>query len=130
MVDDIYEISYIRNMNTHPNTVFSAMSNPVRLRCLLLLQIAGELCVCELTHALGLQQPVVSRHLALLRSNRLVTERRAGQWVYYQINPDLESWIRQVISTTADSHRQLAPLADDLSTLQAMPDRPGTVCCE
>jgi ArsR family transcriptional regulator len=117
-------------MNMTANSVFTAMSNPVRLRCLLLLQIEGELCVCELTHALGIQQPVISRHLALLRSNRLVSERRAGQWVYYQVNPELDSWIRQVINTTADSHRQLPPLADDLRTLQTMPDRPASICCD
>ena len=117
-------------MNLSADTVFSAFSNPIRLRCLLLLQMERELCVCELTHALDIPQPMISRHLSLLRSNRLVSERRAGQWVYYRINPELESWIRQILSITAESQHQLAPFADDLRALQTMPDRPEFICCD
>ncbi|MGB5736079.1 MAG: metalloregulator ArsR/SmtB family transcription factor, partial [Thiohalocapsa sp.] len=46
---------------------FSALANDTRLRCLLLLSRHAELCVCELTHALGASQPHISRHLAQLR---------------------------------------------------------------
>ncbi|MFP4696420.1 ArsR family transcriptional regulator, partial [Thiohalospira sp.] len=36
---------------------FRALSDGTRLRCLMLLQAEGELCVCELTYALELPQP-------------------------------------------------------------------------
>ena len=116
-------------MKIDASIIFPALANDIRLRCLMLLQLEGELCVCELTHALDLSQPMISRHLALLRSDGLVVDRRAGQWVYYRINPELDGWARQVLHTTAEAHRQVAPCADDLEALRAMPDRPGTACC-
>ena len=54
-------------MNLTAQSLFSALAHEIRLRSLLLLQAEGELCVCELTHTLGLSQPMISRHLALLR---------------------------------------------------------------
>jgi len=43
------------------------------------------LCVCDLVETLELSQSVVSRHLAYLRNNGLVSTRREGVWVYYRI---------------------------------------------
>ena len=68
-------------MTLDANTFFSALANDIRLRCLVLMQLQGELCVCELTHTLDLSQPMISRHLALLRETGLVQTRRAGQWM-------------------------------------------------
>ena len=116
-------------MTIDANSFFSALSNEIRLRCLMLLQLQGELCVCELTHALNLSQPMISRHLALLRSSGIVGDRRAGQWIYYQINPELDAWARQVLERTAEANRDKAPFAEDMSALQHMPDRPGSACC-
>ena len=64
-------------MTIDAKTFFSAMANEIRLRSLLLLQLQGELCVCELTYALGLSQPMISRHLALLRETNIVQTRRS-----------------------------------------------------
>ncbi|HFD79984.1 MAG TPA: ArsR family transcriptional regulator, partial [Gammaproteobacteria bacterium] len=44
-------------MNVRAETFFKALADQTRLRCLVLLQQEGELCVCELTHALGMIQP-------------------------------------------------------------------------
>lgn len=65
-------------------TRFKALGDPTRLRILALLR-AGELCVCDLTAALGLPQSTVSRHLALLRAAGWVTGRRGGAWMYYRL---------------------------------------------
>ncbi len=51
-------------MSIDTKSLFQLLSDPTRLRCLLLMQVEGELCVCELTHALDLSQPKISRHLA------------------------------------------------------------------
>jgi len=110
-------------------TLFSALSNEVRLRCLMLLQLEGELCVCELTHALELSQPMMSRHLALLRSSGLVEGRRAGQWIYYQINSELDDWAKQILKITAKENRGVEPFSTDLQLLKEMLDRPEAVCC-
>lgn len=65
--------------------LFKTLSEPVRLRIVYLLLERGELCVCDLVETLGLSQSVVSRHLAYLRNNGLVSTRREGVWVHYRI---------------------------------------------
>jgi len=129
MLDHIYDISYILNMTIDTNTFFSALANDIRLRCLVLMQLEGELCVCELTHALELSQPMISRHLALLRETGLVETRRAGQWMYYKLHPDLPAWSKKVLRETAKANEQESPFADDLYALKDMPNRPGASCC-
>ena len=65
--------------------IFKTLSEPVRLRIVYLLLEAGELCVCDLVDTLSLSQSVVSRHLAYLRNNGLVSTRREGVWIHYRI---------------------------------------------
>lgn len=64
---------------------FKAFSDQTRLKILSLL--AGrEMTVNELTAAVGLSQPTISRHLAILREAEAVIDRRDGQRVYYRLN--------------------------------------------
>lgn len=116
-------------MTMTTNKLFSALANEVRLRCLLLMQHQGELCVCELTHSLGLSQPMISRHLALLRDDALVEARREGQWMYYRLHPALPEWVTSILTTTAQSTANEQPFSNDLRTLVDMPNRPGSACC-
>ena len=70
-----------------------ALSDQTRLRILLLLSKGDERCVCELTQALELSQPKISRHLAVLRASGLLQDRKSGFWVYYRLQPDLPTWV-------------------------------------
>ena len=112
-----------------PNVLFSALSNDVRLRCLMLLTAEEELCVCEFTHALGLAQPAISRHLALLREPGIVLDRREGLWIHYRIHPDLPEWVKAVLQATAAGVGDQSPFTTDEETLSAMPNRPGAPRC-
>jgi ArsR family transcriptional regulator len=116
-------------MNLSPSTLYPAIAHEIRLRCLLLLLEDDELCVCELTHTIGATQPTISRHLANLREAGLVRDRREGLWIYYRINPQLPGWVVNVLRETADGVREVAPYAEDLATLQEMPNRPGAPRC-
>lgn len=116
-------------MNDFADSLFRLLADPTRLRCLVLLQREGELCVCELTHALGEIQPKVSRHLALLRDAHLVVDRRQGQWVFYRISPDLPAWAGEVLVATARGLAHQSPFAADHAALTQMPNRPGARCC-
>jgi ArsR family transcriptional regulator len=89
----------------------------------------GELCVCELTHALGLSQPKVSRHLAYLRDAGVVADRRQGVWVYYRLHPDLPAWAMDVLAASAEGLAAAEPFRSDQQTLAQMPNRPGAPCC-
>ncbi|MFN2286748.1 MAG: ArsR/SmtB family transcription factor [Chromatocurvus sp.] len=112
-----------------PDTLFTALAHPLRLRTLLLLWQEGELCVCEMAHALGVSQPMLSRHLAQLRQGGLVCDRRRGLWVYYRLDDALPDWARQVLATTAQGVAAQAPFPDDRAALAAMPNRPATADC-
>jgi ArsR family transcriptional regulator len=116
-------------MQLTPDSLFRALADPTRLRSLVLLQREGELCVCEFTHALDIIQPKISRHLAILREEGIVSGRRAGHWVYYRLHPELPDWAQTVIEATTVGVRDVAPYADDHAVLTDMPNRPGTRCC-
>lgn len=104
--------------------LFKALSDETRLRCLVLLAGRGELCVCELTQALGVSQPKMSRHLAALREAGLVADRRQGLWVFYRVNPALPAWVRQVIGATVAGLQHEPPFSDDLANLRLIAEEP------
>jgi ArsR family transcriptional regulator len=67
--------------------VFKALSDPTRLRMLLLL-LQRELCVCELTAILEMEQSRISHQLRILRNAELVENIRDGKWIIYRISED------------------------------------------
>lgn len=89
----------------------------------------GELCVCELTYALDEVQPKISRHLASLRDMHVVIDRRAGQWIYYSINPDLPAWAIDLLEATLAGMKQEKQYLEDMKKLKGMPNRPETRIC-
>ncbi|MEY3289904.1 MAG: hypothetical protein RLZZ419_2146 [Pseudomonadota bacterium] len=113
-----------------PALFFKCLSDDTRLRCVALLQKQGKLCVCELTAALDLSQPKISRHLALLRQCQLLLDSREGQWVYYQINPTLPDWAFPILANALAAVEITSQFQDDLQRLQQMENRPEmTMCC-
>jgi ArsR family transcriptional regulator len=116
-------------MNIDPEFLFRALSDPTRLRSLMLLELEGELCVCELTYALQIAQPKMSRHLSVLRESGLALDRREGLWIHYKINPDLPQWVGQVLQQTAQGLSASEPFIADRAALKEMPNRPGSRCC-
>ena len=129
MLDRIYVQAYISAMPLDADTLFRALAEPTRLRSVLLLAAEGELCVCELTHALDLSQPKISRHLAALRECGLLQARREGQWMYYRITPGLPDWVQNLLHHTLLGNSAAAPFRHDRQTLKTMPNRPGAACC-
>jgi DNA-binding transcriptional ArsR family regulator len=78
---------------------FRALAHPVRIRILELL-VRGDRSVQELQEALGLEQPVVSQQLAVLRSNNIVSGRKQGVSVRYAVRDPL-------VGTLLDTARQI-----------------------
>lgn len=73
--------------------LFGALSHPHRIRIIEELR-DGEHDVNSLQEALGISHSGVSQHLMVLRANRLVSERREGRRVFYQLRqPDLAAWL-------------------------------------
>lgn len=64
--------------------ILRALAHPARLQILQLLR-EGERCVCEIEPVLGLRQPNISQHLAILRAADLVATRRDGLRIMYRV---------------------------------------------
>ncbi len=99
--------------------LFKALSDETRLRILALLQM-GELCVCDLMAILDLPQSTVSRHLAYLRNNGLVSDRRRGIWMFYRL-PEENQPLQVDLLTLLG--RRLPELPQALLDRQALADR-------
>jgi DNA-binding transcriptional ArsR family regulator len=78
---------------------FRALAHPVRIRILELL-VDGDHSVQELQEILGLEQPIVSQQLAVLRSSNIVLGRKEGVSVRYAVRDPL-------IATLLDTARQI-----------------------
>jgi ArsR family transcriptional regulator, lead/cadmium/zinc/bismuth-responsive transcriptional repressor len=66
---------------------FKVLGDSTRLRILHAL-LAGELCVCDLGETLSMSVSAVSHQLAVLKTARLVRNRRDGKVVYYSLSDD------------------------------------------
>jgi ArsR family transcriptional regulator len=112
-----------------PPEIFKCLADETRVRATLLIADQGELCVCELMCALDDSQPKISRHLAQLRTNGLLLDRRQGQWVYYRLDPELPDWVRDILQVASRANADW--LKDNVGRLQDMDGRPvrETTCC-
>jgi ArsR family transcriptional regulator len=78
---------------------FRALAHPVRIRILEVL-VKGDRSVQELQQALGLEQPLVSQQLAVLRASNIVSGRKEGMSVRYTVRDPL-------IGALLDTARQI-----------------------
>lgn len=64
--------------------LFKVFGDSTRVRILIAL-FESELCVCDISEALGMTQSAVSHQLQILRTNKLVKSRREGKQMYYSL---------------------------------------------
>lgn len=65
--------------------LFALVGDPTRLRIVLALADADELCVCDVANVVGLSMPATSHHLRRLREAGLVTFRNDGKMAWYRL---------------------------------------------
>jgi len=70
--------------------LFRLLSDKTRLKLLLILA-GGERNVSSLCKELRLPQPTVSHHLGLLRSRNMISSRRHGKHVFYELNGQVDA---------------------------------------
>ena len=113
----IYDVRVARTPTTAD--AFNAVAEGSRRELLDALG-TGEVAVSDLVNRLGLSQPQVSRHLAVLRAVGLVSVRADGRRRWYRVNgPALRpvyEWVRGFESTW---NNRLDRLDDVLVELQA-----------
>ena len=78
--------------------VFSAIGEPKR-RALIEQLVLKSMTVNELVKVMQWSQPMVSKHLGVLKEVNIVTERKQGRFRLYRIRPEelrpIEEWIHQ-----------------------------------
>ena len=63
---------------------FKMFGDGTRLKIINALMLS-EMCVCDISALVGMNQSVVSHHLKILRDMRVIKYRRAGKIVYYAL---------------------------------------------
>lgn len=105
-----------RALNTHDT--FTAIAEPKR-RELIEILIGRELSVNQVVEITQWRQPMVSKHLSVLKQAGLVSERKVGRQRLYKVNAEqlkpIQLWIAQF-----EKHwnQQLDQLDDYLTELQ------------
>ena len=92
-VDVNFPLRYFGAMQTITE-LFKSLADETRLRLLVLLQGGNEYCVCDLMNALDMPQSTVSRHLAYLKRNGWLQDRRGGVWMYYSLKKDMDAFLQ------------------------------------
>jgi ArsR family transcriptional regulator len=82
---------------------FRALAHPIRIRILELL-VRSDRSVQELQEALGLEQPVVSQQLAILRNQGIVTSQKQGLSVRYSLRDPAVGELLEVARRIFNNH--------------------------
>lgn len=77
--------------------LFHALSDETRLKIIHLLS-KGERCVCELTDSLDAAQSRLSFHLRVLKDAGIVSDRKEGRWVYYELDREAFDEVGELVS--------------------------------
>jgi DNA-binding transcriptional ArsR family regulator len=83
--------------------MFQALAHPTRIAVLELLS-DGELSAGALIEKLGMEQANVSQHLAVLRSKHIVSNRRAGNQVFYSVRDPIIIEVLKLMRTYFHAH--------------------------
>jgi DNA-binding transcriptional ArsR family regulator len=67
--------------------IFRALADPTR-HAIFEKLAGGRMNASALREGMGISQPAVSQHLAVLRNARLVREERRGRFVDYEVDPE------------------------------------------
>ena len=109
--------------------IYQCFCDPTRLRILHLLT-QTPLCVCHFQEVLREPQVKISKHLAYLRSRRLVQTKRRGNWIIYSLparpSPELEINLK-CLQDCASSDAIFARDAQRLAQLQSSCSEPAGV---
>lgn len=94
---------------------FRALAHPVRIQILEIL-VRGERSVQELQETLGVDQPVVSQQLAVLRATNIVSGKKEGVSVRYTVRDPLIGKLLETARQIFNNH--LVGTQDLLKELQ------------
>ena len=85
--------------------VFRALADKNRAQILTMLQ-DKEMCACKILEHFDMRQPTLSHHMKILCDAQLVTSRRDGRWVHYQLNQPV---IQELMDALAALQQEKGP---------------------
>lgn len=101
---------------------FKTLGHPARIRILEVLR-EGEANVADIAEAVGVSGSTLSQHLATLKRSDVISSRRQGSLVIYQVvDPRVFRLLeigRQMLTTSLEGSQEL------LADLEEMADTPG-----
>ena len=83
--------------------VFQVLAHPTRIHIVECLR-TGEIAVSAILKQTGIEAANASQHLALLRSRRLVTSRKAGNQVFYSLRDPMLIEVLDVMRKYFQTH--------------------------
>ncbi|ABW27723.1 ArsR/SmtB family transcription factor [Acaryochloris marina] len=96
---------------------FNAIAEPKR-RALIEALVGQELTVNQIVERMGWSQPMVSKHLGVLKQVGLVSERKEGRYRVYRVNADqlkpIQEWVIQFEQFWSDSLDHLETYLDEI----------------
>jgi DNA-binding transcriptional ArsR family regulator len=94
--------------------IFQALAHPTRIAILEFLG-KGELSAGALMEKLGMEQANVSQHLSVLRSKRIVNNRKVGNQVFYSVRGPIVIKVLQLMKTYCQAHlKETLGMLDEL----------------
>lgn len=87
--------------------IFQALSHPTRIAILEVLG-TGEHSAGALVEKVGVEQANLSQHLAVLRSKKIVSTRKAGNQVFYTVRDPLLSEVLDLMRRYFEAHLEEA----------------------
>lgn len=95
--------------------ILKALADPIRLSIIKKLCTENELCACNILDDFSITQPTLSFHMKKLTQCGLVTSRKDGTWVRYQVNQDyIDSLLSEIISIKKDE--KSSPISCDCNS--------------
>ena len=81
-----------------------SFSDPFRLE-IIDLMMDGEVCVCDIMKLTKLSQSRISYHIKILKEAGLISDRQEGRWVYYKLDlevlSDIKNWMGNLIQSSS-----------------------------
>ncbi|MFO8064400.1 MAG: metalloregulator ArsR/SmtB family transcription factor [Spirochaetia bacterium] len=100
------------------DAVLKALAERIRLRMLVVLGEAGDLCSCEIEAVLELSQSNASRHLSKLSAAGLISPYKSAQWTHYLPNTSLWAHMGFIEPALESARASLEEVAGDLERLR------------
>ena len=75
--------------------ILKAIGHPIRVEIIIELSKRAQMNVTELSESLGLEQPITSLHLSILRNKSIIISKKEGTQSFYKIQ---NNYIKQIVS--------------------------------